>query len=230
MKPILRTLAVLLLTMPVAVTAEDKGQAGDAALSTNLQKFSYAIGLQIGESIKGKGIKLDPDALSAAITDVLKGNKQRLSNDELQKAVTAHENEMSSDNLKAGDAFRAAFKKKAGVKELPGGVLYRVIKVGTGKSPSLDDVISVNYSGKVIDGREFDNSDRHGGPVDLQLGKVIKGWQTAVTQMKEGGEWEIVVPPDLAYGEKGAGGVIGPNETLIFDIDLVKIKGPPANK
>lgn len=229
MKPILRTLAVLLLTIPVAVSAEDKTASKDAALSTNLQKFSYAIGLQIGESIKGKGIKLDPNALTTAISDVLKDKKPRLSEDELQKAVSAHENEMSSENMKAGDAFRAAFKKKDGVKELPGGVLYRVIKEGTGKSPSLDDVISVNYSGKVISGREFDNSARHGGAVDLQLGKVIKGWQTAVPHMKEGGKWEIVVPPDQAYGEKGAGGVIGPNETLVFDIELVKIKGAPAN-
>jgi len=229
MKPILRTLAVMSMILPLAVSADDKTSSGNAALSTNLQKFSYAIGLQIGESIKSKGIKLDADALTTAISDVLKDNKPRLSQDELQKAVTAHENAMSSENMKAGDAFRAAYKKKDGVKELPGGVLYRVIKAGTGKSPTADDVISVNYSGKVIDGREFDNSDRHGGPVDLQLSKVIKGWRTAVTKMKEGGKWEIVVPPDLAYGSKGAGGVIGPNETLVFDIELVKIKGPAGN-
>jgi FKBP-type peptidyl-prolyl cis-trans isomerase len=150
----------------------------------------------------------------------------------MERVVKASENEaatklkaLAEKNAKAGETFRAEYKKGEGVKELPGGIQYRVLAEGKGDKPGATDAVEVNYSGKLIDGREFDASERHGGPVTLQLDKVIKGWQQAVTQMATGAKWEIVVPPELAYGLRGAGGAIGPNETLVFEIELVAVKG-----
>ena len=136
--------------------------------------------------------------------------------------------EKSKKNLEASKTFLAANRNKEGVKELPSGLQYRVVKDGAGDQPKSTDTVSVHYRGTLIDGREFDSSARAGQPAVFQVNGVIKGWQEALPLMKTGAKWQLFVPPELAYGERGAGGAIGPNETLIFDIDLLAVN--PAKK
>lgn len=231
---IITTVAVALALFSTAASAEEKAAKAEP-LSTDAQKFSYAVGLQIGQSLVRQGVEIDADAFVLAIKDTAAGQEPRLSMEEMERVLKAQEDKananlkaMADKNLKAGEAYRAEYKKKEGVKELPGGLQYRVLSDGKGKKPAADDMVEVNYSGKLIDGREFDASARHGGPATLTLDRVIKGWQQALTEMGEGAKWELVIPPELAYGLKGAGGVIGPNETLVFEIELLAVKGKAA--
>jgi FKBP-type peptidyl-prolyl cis-trans isomerase FklB len=137
---------------------------------------------------------------------------------------------LAAKNLAAGKAFMEENGKKEGVEKLPNGIQYRVIKAGSGAKPKTTDTVSVHYKGMLIDGSEFDSSERVGKPVSLGLSGVIKGWQEALVEMPEGSKWQVVIPPALAYGEQGAGGRIGPNETLVFEIELVAIAPPQETK
>ena len=230
-----RLLFVLLCLSPAIHAAEEK-KATAGQPTTQLQKFSYSVGAQVANSILSQGVKIDPDAFALAVHDAVNGGKFRLSVDEMKQAMETEKQAaqekakaLADKNSKDGEAFRAEYKKKDGVKALPSGILYRVIKEGKGQPPKLSDEVAANYTGRFIDGREFDSSAKNGGPVSFELGKVIKGWQEALQLMGEGAKWEFVIPPELAYGEKGAGGgVIGPNETLVFEVELVAVK-PAAN-
>ena len=204
--------------------------AEEAPLSTDNQKFSYGVGMQIGQSISRQKVKVDQDALILAIKDALEGKEPRVPLDELQRVMEAEEKKIaaqqtaSSDkNLEIGKAFLAENKKLDGVKTTDSGLQYRVITAGSGVNPKTTDTVTVHYRGTLIDGQEFDSSYKREQPATFPLNGVIKGWQEALPMMKEGGKWEIFVPSDLAYGPKGAGGAIGPNETLIFEIELLKI-------
>ncbi len=205
--------------------------AEDASLSTDKQKFSYGIGLQIGQSLSQQPFEVDHDALILAIKDALAGKESRVSLKELQRVMAAEEKKLNEkqtaaadDNLKIGKAFLEDNKKKNGIKTTASGLQYRVIKEGSGESPTLDDTVTVNYRGTLLDGTEFDSSYKRGQPATFPLKGVIKGWQEALPMMKKGAKWEIFVPSELAYGPRGAGGSIGPNETLIFEIELLDIK------
>lgn len=200
-------------------------------LESDNQKFSYGIGLQIGQSIARQNVDVDQDALIMALKDALNGKEPRISLEELQRVMAAEEQKIqkkqkvSSDkNKNIGDAFLAENKKLDGIKTTASGLQYRVIKAGTGASPSPSDTVSVHYRGTLIDGHEFDSSYKREQPATFPVNGVVKGWQEALPMMKEGGKWEIFVPSELAYGEKGAGAAIGPNETLIFEIELLSIK------
>lgn len=204
-----------------------------AELKTDQQKFSYFIGLQIGQSLQRQDMKIDEPALFLAIRDSLAGQQPRLSKDELQAVVARSQEQMKKEqqakaekNLAAGKAFLAENKKKEGVTELASGLQYRVVEKGTGAKPKLSDTVSVHYRGTLIDGKEFDSSHRGGQPASFQVSNIIKGWQEALPMMPEGAKWQVFVPPDLAYGTQGSGGVIGPNATLIFDIELLAINHP----
>jgi FKBP-type peptidyl-prolyl cis-trans isomerase FklB len=203
-------------------------------LKTEKQKFSYTVGFQVGQSLKRDGLELDVKAFSQAVEDVLSGAQPQLSMDQMKAAInTFREKQMeekralAEKNKKEGEAFLAANKKKKGVKTLPDGLQYQVIKAGTGATPKATDTVEVNYRGTLLDGKEFDSSYKRGKPTTLQVGGVIKGWQSALEHMKVGGKWKVWVPSDLAYGERGAGNVIGPNETLVFEIELLDIKSEP---
>jgi FKBP-type peptidyl-prolyl cis-trans isomerase FklB len=155
----------------------------------------------------------------------------RLTQQELQAALQAGEagvaaklKERASTNLKAGKDFMAKNKKAEGVTELANGIQYKELRKGSGAMPKATDTVTVHYTGTLIDGREFDSSKRHGEAATLNLGEVIKGWQEVIPLMHTGSRWQVVIPPELAYGPKGAGSVIGPNETLIFEIELLDIK------
>lgn len=214
-----------------AASAAQAQEESGGALSTDSQKFSYAVGMQIGESLARQGVELDVEAFTMAIRDAMGGVAPKLTAEQADQIVKAQQTSIikarAERNAKAGEAFREEYKQKEGVKALDNGILYRVLKEGTGTKPGLNDTVEVTYSGKFTNGKVFDSSESHGGPVSFPLTGIIKGWQEALQRMPEGSKWEIVVPPELGYGMEG-GGPIGPNETLVFQIELIKVGGKAA--
>ena len=221
------TMALCASALIVAVPAYS-----DDTVKTDAQKFSYAIGFQIGQNLKTQGLgDIDVKALSQAIGDVLKDQKLKLSMDEMQKVVQSKQEKMQAErNAKgdkakeAGEKFLAENKKKPGIITLDSGIQYKVITEGKGKKPTVNDSVVAHYRGTLIDGTEFDSSYKRGEPATFPLNGVIKGWQEVLPLMAEGSKWQVYIPSGLAYGPRGAGANIGPNESLIFDIELVKVK------
>ncbi|MGH8583223.1 MAG: FKBP-type peptidyl-prolyl cis-trans isomerase [Gammaproteobacteria bacterium] len=202
----------------------------DVTISSEREKLSYAIGIQVGQTLMRQGVELDTRAFSLAVEDTVAGRAPRLDEAE-RRAVLQRQAEIvqqtqvkkAGENLAAGKAFLAENKKKKGVQELPSGLQYKVVKDGEGAQPKPTDTVKVNYRGTLTDGTEFDSSERAGGPVQVQLNGVIKGWQEALALMKEGAKWQIFVPPDLAYGDRGTGSTIEPNQVLIFEVELLAV-------
>jgi FKBP-type peptidyl-prolyl cis-trans isomerase FklB len=205
-------------------------------LTTPKDKASYAIGMDIAFSLKKNGVDVNPDVLGKAIKDVLTDQKTLLTAQEAKTTLTDIQKEMKEKqqekmkvvgekNKKEGDTFLAENMKKEGVKTLPSGLQYKVITEGKGKSPSATDTVTVQYTGNLIDGTEFDSSYKRGQAATFAVKGVIKGWTEALQLMKEGSKWRLFIPPNLAYGETGTvGGPIGPNATLIFNVELVSIQ------
>jgi len=202
------------------VSAEEK-----QVLQNQKEKVSYSIGLNIGNNLKKQSIDIDMNIFAKGIQDGLSGASPLLNKEEIQETMVAFQREMMEKYKKQGEAFLAENKKKEAVKILPDGLQYKVIKAGTGKKPKADDTVTVNYRGTLIDGTEFDSSYKRGQPATFPVsGGMIKGWSEALQLMQEGAKWELFIPPNLAYGERGMGGIIGPNSTLIFEVELVSIK------
>lgn len=201
-------------------------------LKNQKDKISYIIGMDIGNNLKKQSISVNPKILARGIEDAFAGAKPLLTEQEVQetmmafqKEVMAKQAEVAKKNKTEGDAFLAENKKKEGVKTLPSGLQYKVIKAGTGKKPKMNDTVTVNYRGTLIDGTEFDNSYKRGQPATFQVNGVIPGWTEALQLMEQGAKWQLFIPSNLAYGERGApGGQIGPNATLIFEIELISIQ------
>jgi FKBP-type peptidyl-prolyl cis-trans isomerase FklB len=206
------------------------------ALTTDEQKGSYAVGLNIGNSIKEQPVSIDIPSLLRGIKDGASGTTPALTEAELDAALKfmqaqAKEKQEAAlqkegdANLKEGEAFLAANKTKDGVVTTASGLQYKIITAGAGPKPAKDDTVVCNYRGTLINGNEFDSSYRRGKPAEFQVGGVIPGWTEALQMMPVGSKWQLFIPPDLAYGPRGAGGVIGPNQTLIFEVELMSIKG-----
>ena len=200
-------------------------------LKNQKDKMSYIIGMDIGNNLKRQSIDIEPAALARGIKDALAGGKPLLTEKEIQetmalfqKNMMAKQQEVANKNKKEGETFLAENKKKEGVKTLPSGLQYKVIKEGTGKKPKLADTITAHYRGTLINGTEFDSSYKRGQPANFPLSGVIPGWTEALQLMGEGAKWELFIPSNLAYGERGTGGVIGPNATLIFEIELISVQ------
>ncbi|MEW8507337.1 MAG: FKBP-type peptidyl-prolyl cis-trans isomerase [Candidatus Thiodiazotropha sp.] len=202
--------------------------AGD--LDNQHQRYSYAMGTRVGQMLKNQvSGGLDVNAFSMAVSDVLSGSKLRLSNEEMQTAMSQHFKEQqakqakqAAENDKKGKAFLAANALKEGVVSLENGLQYRIIRAGSGASPSAEQTVEVNYRGRLINGSEFDSSYARGKPAQFKLSGVVPGFKEALTRMKPGAKWEVFMPAALAYGKKGAGRSIGPNETLIFEIEYLR--------
>lgn len=216
---------VLALAFPALVAAQT------STLGTAKEKFSYTVGFQIGQSLKEDGLDIDVNALSQAISDVLAGTEPRMSMEDMQAAVQAFQAQQTAareatakESLRVGQAFLAENRSKSGVVETTSGLQYQILQEGTGKLPRETDTVVVNYRGTLINGTEFDSSYRRGEPVSFPVNAVIPGWQEVLQLMKEGAKWKVVIPPNLAYGERGAGANIGPNETLVFEIELLKVE------
>ncbi|MBV9512001.1 MAG: FKBP-type peptidyl-prolyl cis-trans isomerase [Caulobacteraceae bacterium] len=221
--------------LALALTASAPALAQTAgALATPQAQASYAVGLNLGARLRADGVPLDPDAFLKGVKDALANAKPALTPDQinaalqqLQADIETRRNEAmakaAETNKAEGEAFLKANAAKPGVVTLPDGLQYQVLTAGSGPKPHASDTVVCNYRGTLIDGTEFDSSAQHGGPASLPLGGVIRGWTEALQLMPTGSKWRLFVPAALAYGETGRGGSIGPNATLIFDIELVSI-------
>ncbi len=224
------TVAVILGVLSGVAHAQSK-----PSLKTEQEKVSYSIGLDIGTNFKRQSVELDSKALAAGITDGLSGAKPALAEDEVRKVLADFQQKMraraaaiaqqaADDNKKKGEAFLAENKKQKGVVTLPSGLQYKVLKEAKGAKPKSTDTVSVHYRGTLIDGAEFDSSIKRGQPAEFAVNQVIKGWTEALQLMPVGSKWQLFIPSDLAYGPQGAGNMIGPNSTLVFDVELLDIK------
>ena len=227
-----------------AKTGTTTKSAGATTLTTPKDKFSYALGMNIGSnlgaSLKKQSVEFDPNILAKGLRDALSGNKLLLSEDEMrtilmnmQKQVQqAQEQKMQiqgAANKKEGDEFLAANKGKEGVVTLPSGLEYKIEKQGTGPKPTTSDTVVCNYRGTLINGTEFDSSYKRGQPATFPVSGVIKGWTEALQLMPVGSKWQLFVPANLAYGERSPDPSIGPNSTLIFEVELLSIQDKNQN-
>jgi len=221
--------------------AKSPAAAQGQGLTTTKQKNSYAVGMEMGKGLKGQGLDIDSAVLIQGLKDALNDAKPQLSEEELRQVITALQAEMrqkqmqaqemaATENKTKGDAFLAANQKKEGVVVLPDGLQYKVLTTGTGKKPMESDTVLCNYKGTFIDGQEFDSSAQAGKPVPFEVKNVIPGFKEVLQLMPVGSKWQVFIPSNLAYGERGAGGVIGPNSTLVFEIEVVGIEPNPAGE
>jgi len=234
----------LVLTVGLAFAADEKGKKPEAApagaagsgLKDVREKASYGIGLSIGKSFKAQSADFDPEIVSRGIKDGISGGKALLTDAQIKEAIASFQEDLASKqavaakgaaerNAKEGEKFLAENKKKDGVVTTKSGLQYKVIKKGTGKTPKKTDTVTTNYEGTLIDGTVFDSSIKRGEPASFPVDGVIAGWTEALQLMKVGDKWQLFIPSDLAYGDHPRpGGPIGPNATLIFEIELLDIK------
>jgi FKBP-type peptidyl-prolyl cis-trans isomerase FklB len=227
---------------PAAAPAQStSGQSSAQAPSlapgfkTQKEKVSYAIGMEMGKGVKTQGIDVDPAIMTQGLKDGLSGAKPQMSEDELRQVITSLQQDIrqkqmqaqeaaAAENKTKGEAFLAENAKKGGVVALPDGLQYKIMTPGQGKKPQESDTVLCNYKGTFLDGTEFDSSAKAGKPVPFEVKNVIPGFREILQLMPVGSKWQVFIPSNLAYGERGAGGVIGPNATLIFEVEVVSIQ------
>ena len=239
-------------TQPAAPAKPSQGMTGPAArkppaktqpftLKTQKDKTSYAMGMNIGTGLRKQQIDIDPAIFARGVKDSFSNGKTLLSEEEernlltqLQTEVRKKQQELAqlagAENKKQGMAFLEANKTKEGVVALPSGLQYKVLQEGTGPKPAATDTVVCNYRGTLLDNTEFDSSYKRGQPATFPVSGVIKGWTEALQLMPVGSKWQLFVPAELAYGERGAGGQIGPNSTLVFEVELLSIQDKNANQ
>lgn len=220
-----------LLAQPAQPGQAAAAQAtADAGIKSPSQTFSYGVGHQIGSNLKASGFDIDLQLIMRGLADALAGRQNAVSDQQFQAAVGELRKQAAQKALERGKTFLAGNAKKPGVKTTKSGLQYIVLKAGTGATPTAQSTVSTHYRGRLLDGTVFDSSYQGEAPtagdrtVSFPVGGVIKGWTEALQLMKTGGRWRLFIPSDLAYGERGAPPNIGPNETLIFDIELVETK------
>ncbi|MCI0442224.1 FKBP-type peptidyl-prolyl cis-trans isomerase [bacterium] len=211
-------------------------QQQTAPLKTEKDKQSYVIGLNLGADMKRRSVEdLNFDMLIRGIRDAYSGGNKLLTEEEQNQIWAAFQKSLAEkqkvntmktaeENKKKSDAFLAENKNKEGVVTTASGLQYKVLRAGKGPKPKLEDTVTTHYRGTLLDGTEFDSSYRRNEPVSFKLSGVISGWTEALLLMETGSKWQLFIPADLAYGPKGAGGLIGPNETLIFEVELISIQ------
>jgi FKBP-type peptidyl-prolyl cis-trans isomerase FklB len=211
------------------VSAEEK------PAMTAQQKLAYSLGADLGKTFRQQGVMVDAQAFGRGFADALAGGALAMTAEEMTATIQAFQQEMvakqqeymqaqAAANKKAADAFFQANKGKPGVTTLPSGLQYKVLTEGTGPTPTATDTVTVHYRGMLLDGTEFDSSYARGEPASLPVNSVIKGWTEALQLMKVGSKWQLFIPPELAYGERGAGRVIAPNQGLVFEVELLGIQ------
>lgn len=225
-----------------------KKEFAKADLKTEDDKVSYSVGFSMGSSFKEEELKMNLDILKQGLEDGFTGSKQILDEEEMKKTMTAFREKMRAkkqaeymkrmeerkeqgeENKEKGKAFLEENKTKEGVVTLESGLQYKILQEGTGASPKATDTVKCQYKGTTIDGQEFDSSYKRGQPATFAVNRVIKGWTEGLQLMKEGGKWQFFIPAELAYGERGAGQNIGPNEVLIFEVELLEIEKSEAKE
>jgi FKBP-type peptidyl-prolyl cis-trans isomerase len=210
-------------------------------LKTQKEKFSYSLGMKMGENLHKQSVPVDPAIMARGLRDALSGGKTLLTDDQAQAAIMEVQNDMrqkqqakmqveGAANKKEGEAFLAGNKGKEGIVTLPSGLEYKILKQGTGPKPTANDTVVCNYKGTLINGTEFDSSYKRGQPATFPVSGVIKGWTEALQLMPVGSKWQLFIPSDLAYGDRGAGPDIGPDSTLIFEVELMSIEDKSKEK
>lgn len=229
-----RLLTITAAVFLAAALSAPAAYAQTVELKTEEQKLSYGVGVNVARNIARQGLQIDADIFAAAVKDVLSGGKIKMTDEEIREVLVAMQLRirMNADkkrkssgagNKVAGEKFLAANKKKTGVVTTSSGLQYKIIREGKGKSPGRGDRVTVHYRGTLISGEEFDSSYKRGKPAEFGVTKVIAGWTEILQLMKPGGKRIVYIPPNLAYGKRGAGAKIGPQATLIFEIALVAI-------
>jgi FKBP-type peptidyl-prolyl cis-trans isomerase FklB len=228
MKRFILIVSASLLALPLF------GQEKSPQLKDQKDKVSYSIGMNIGFNLSRQKVDVNPDILSAGIKDAIAG-KPQLTQDQVKDVMAQFEKDMEQKQKQVGEKnktdgakFLEENKKKQGVKTTASGLQYKVMKDGTGANPKPTDMVTVNYRGTLIDGTEFDSSYKRGQPATFPVNGVIKGWTEALQLMKVGSKYQVVVPSNLAYGERSVSAELGPNATLIFEVELLDAKPPPT--
>jgi FKBP-type peptidyl-prolyl cis-trans isomerase FklB len=232
----LRLFAVMImLTYLAGCSPEEASSASELKLDTSKNRISYTIGVNIGQDFKSQNMDVDPDLLLMGLKDTLSGKELQLTEEEMVQEIQNFQQEMqvkmaaemeakAAENKAAGEAFLAENAKQEGVVVTESGLQYKIIEPGQGDSPGPADVATVHYRGTLIDGTQFDSSYDRGQPASFPVGGVIPGWSEALQLMKPGAKWQLSIPAELAYGERGAGQDIGPNSTLLFDVELISVE------
>lgn len=234
-------IAAAVVAFLVSHTAAQAPPAKPVELKTLKDKASYSIGLNIGNGIKSQGFDLDVNLLAQGIRDALGGGKTLLTEEQINEVMTQFQQQAMTaaterakvegeKNKKDADAYLAGNAKKEGVKSLPSGLQYKVLKTGAGKKPTSKDTVTTHYTGTLINGEVFDSSVKRNEPATFPVSGVIRGWTEALQLMSVGSKWQLFVPADLAYGAEGRPPVIPPNAMLIFEVELLEIKGPELPK
>ena len=220
----LKTLAILPVLAGVSLTSHA------TTLETEKQKLSYIFGVQVGQGVVAEGVDIEMDAFAAGIRDMLEGNKPQIDAQTAQTLAAMYQKQKQTEmaekaeaKQQESDAFLTKHAKEDGVKVTASGLQYKVLESGSGATPKETDQVIAHYKGTLLDGTVFDSSYERNEPASFPVAGVIRGWQEALQMMKEGDKWQVVIPSELAYGQRGMGKQIGPNETLIFDIELLSI-------
>ncbi len=229
------SLPALLFTLSVVSAAAAQGPSTSVPLATTDEQASYAIGVNVGRDLKAKFPTINVAALIMGLQDGFSGQRLKLSDEQAQAAIDdfwkrtqakqeADQRAAAARNREVGAAFLAQNSRKPGVKTLPSGLQYSVIKSGNGATPKVTDTVLTHYHGTLVDGTVFDSSVQRGEPLELQVNGVIRGWTEALQRMKVGDKWKLFIPSKLAYGSRGSAPVIGPDAVLIFEIELLDIR------
>ncbi|WP_019217543.1 FKBP-type peptidyl-prolyl cis-trans isomerase N-terminal domain-containing protein [Legionella tunisiensis] len=235
----MRLVAAAVIGMAMSTTIAAADAATTTSLNSDMDKLSYSIGADLGKNFKKQGIDISPAAMAKGLQDGMSGGQLLLTEQQMkdvlnkfQKDLMAKRNaeftKKAEENKAKGEAFMSQNKAKEGVVSLPSGLQYKVIQTGSGAKPAKDDTVTVEYTGKLIDGQVFDSTEKTGKPATFKVSQVIPGWTEALQLMPAGSTWEVYVPANLAYGPRSVGGPIGPNETLIFKIHLISVKKSEA--
>ena len=228
--------AVVCIGLSTLLTAcNDKSSTAEVKLDTDTNKASYSIGVQLGTQIAKVKEMVNEDAIMKGFKDSLAGTELKLSPEDMQAAMQtfqqnmvaaqqAKQQELASTGKAEGDKFLADNKLKEGVKTTESGLQYKIITAGTGATPTATDTVVTHYTGTLVNGKVFDSSHKRNAPATFPVNGVIKGWTEALQLMKVGAKWQLVIPSELAYGARGAGASVGPNQVLIFEIELLEIK------
>lgn len=221
--------ALCLATISTEAIAQKKPK-----LKTQMDSVSYAIGLNLGANIRKDSLGINPDVLLVGLKDAIADKGQMLTHEQIGEVMSRFEQMLTArqqaktapvaaKNKQVGEAFLAQNKNRQGVVVLPSGLQYEVITPGAGKKPTPSDNVTVHYTGTLIDGKVFDSSVQRGEPAKFGVSQVIRGWTEALQLMQEGAKWKLYIPSELAYGPNGAGGDIGPNSVLVFEVELLKV-------
>lgn len=237
-------LGALLAIPRLANTAEQPAPAmAEELLTTQMDKVSYSLGVDVGTSLKQQDLGINVELLIRGIRDGLSDEEPLLSREERLQTLMAFQQQLESqreaeqaaraqENLRKAEQFLVSNQQQEGVQTTESGLQYQIVEQGTGATPEVSDTVSVHYTGTLLNGDEFDSSYSRGEPTTFRVEQVIEGWKEALQMMKEGAEWKLYIPPELAYGESGAPPAIGPNEVLIFDVKLLEVRQdeqtPPA--